>query len=67
MLQNNIWYTAEDPRDLPCWKVNPKLWEVFNNLRQQNNLQKLNENDCFTEAYVVQTIDLFLLKEILND
>jgi hypothetical protein len=66
MLQNNIWYIVEDPRDLPCWKVNPKLWGVFNNLRQQNDLQKLDEHDCFTESYVVQSIDLILLKEQEN-
>jgi hypothetical protein len=60
MTQINIWYTADEPRNLPCWKVNPKLWEIFLKLRQQYDLPTLSNKDYFTEDYVVQTIDLEL-------
>ena len=58
--QSNIWYTVDEPRDLPCQKVNPKLWEIFIKMRKQRGLKSLNDNSNITEQEVVQTIDLVL-------
>ena len=63
MTQNNVWYTVEDPRDLPCWKVNTKLWAIYNKLRAERGLIQLSNSDHISEQEVVQTIDLVLLKE----
>jgi hypothetical protein len=58
MTQINIWYTVDEPLNLPCYQVNPKLWIFFNNLRKKQGLATLSNKDYFTEQYVVQTIDL---------
>jgi hypothetical protein len=62
-IMTNIWYTVDEPRDIPCWQCNPNLWFIFNKLREQRGLSQLSNLDYFTEQYVVQTIDLEFSKE----
>lgn len=56
MTQHNIptWYVLE-PRNEPCAKVNPKLYQEF--VRMTNG--RMDESDpLLTEAFCVQWMDL---------
>ena len=61
MINNEIWYTIDIPRDKPCYQVNPELWQAYNQLRQARGLEIKMSKDFVTEQDVVIEIDLELM------
>ena len=53
-----FWYTIEEPRNQPCWEVNPKLWESFTKAMLENHGFVPERNILYTEQYVVQRMDV---------
>lgn len=51
------WYVME-PRDLPCWEINPPLWQEFRKRRGG-----IEPDPLFTEAYCVQWMDQQVVQE----
>lgn len=54
----SFWYTIENPRDQPCWEVNPRLWDSFSNTMLENHGSLPERNILYTEQYVVQRMDM---------
>ena len=56
-MHNKFWYTIGQPRNLPCWEVNPKLWKAFKHwMIKTQNIEPLC-NSLYTEQYIVQFLD----------
>lgn len=51
------WYTIDTPRDKPCWKVNPGLWDFFSTVVEKSTGLPPHKNELYTEGYVVQLLD----------
>ena len=59
MSNNSVkfWYTIGQPRNLPCWEVNPILWESFKDWTKLNQNIVPERNVIYTEEYIVQFLD----------
>lgn len=53
-----FWYTIENPRNQPCWEVNPRLWDSFVAAMLENHGAVPERNILYTEQYVVQRMDM---------
>lgn len=58
-----FWYTIDNPRDRPCWEVNPKLWDHFCDAIEHLYGMRPQRNQLYTEQYVVQRMDMETVNE----
>lgn len=59
----DFWYTIEEPRNQPCWEVNPLLWEQFSKAMLGMHGAVPQRDLLYTEQYVVQRMDMETVKE----
>lgn len=58
MKESAFWYTIGQPRNLPCWDVNPPLWKAFKLWMKSNQNIEPTRNSIYTEQYIVQLLDM---------
>lgn len=56
-------YFVGEPRDEPCSKVNPHLWNEF----KSRNLHLFENDEFYTEAFCVQWLDMYYYEEQQDD
>jgi len=54
---NRFWYTIDQPRDRPCWEINPPLWEAFKLWSAAKRGFIPDRKAIYTEQYIVQFLD----------
>ena len=59
MNNKPVTYYVIEPRDEPCKRVNPRLWQEF----CARNLHLFENDEFYTEAYCVQWLDLYYYEE----
>ena len=57
-----ITYFVGEPREEPCSRVNPPLWNEF----KSRNLHLFENDEFYTEAYCVQWLDMYYYEETLD-
>lgn len=53
----DFWYHIDEPRNSPCWIVNPNLWKRFETIFNGVNGKNPERNAIYTEQYIVQMLD----------
>lgn len=62
MSNKPVTYYVLEPRDEPCKRVNPRLWQEFTKFYTD----PFGHDDLYTEAFCVQWLDMYHYDESRN-